>query len=83
MILGILTVAAALVIRIASEPTAHAPLAAAPEAVNVPAGETILAVGATREALAVATRDAAGAERIRLFHPETGAPIGETAIRRE
>lgn len=82
MILGILTVAATLVIRIAAEP-ASAPLTAAPEAIALPDGETILAVGAGREAVAVATRDAAGRERLRLFHPVTGTPLGVTELRRE
>ena len=83
LMFGVLAVAVTLVIRIASEPGA-APLSdLGAEAVVLPAGEAIVAVGATAAALTIATRDEAGAERLRLFDPATGEPIGEARITRE
>ncbi|MEX2518890.1 MAG: DUF6476 family protein [Paracoccaceae bacterium] len=82
LILGILTIAATLVIRIMME-TGPAPVTAvAATQIAVPAGEAITATGATASALTLATRDAAGQERLRVFHPVTGAQVGETLIAR-
>lgn len=82
LIVGVLTIAATLVIRILMEPE-RAPIARIGAAeVSLPAGEEIIAVGATASALSIATRDGEGRERIRVFHPETGAPEGEIAIDR-
>lgn len=77
---GILTIAATLVIRIMME-TEPAPVTAiAASEITLPAGEQIIAAGATVSALTVATRDASGRERLRVFHPDTGAPVGETLV---
>lgn len=82
LIIGVLTIAGTLVIRILMEPE-RAPMARIGAAeVSLPAGEGIIAVGATPSALSIATRDEAGRERIRVFHPETGAPTGEIAVTR-
>lgn len=82
LIVGVLTIAATLVTRILMEPE-HAPIARiGASEVSLPAKEQILAVGVTPSALSIATVDDEGRERIRVFHPETGAPLGEAAITR-
>ncbi len=84
--LGVLTVAGALVIRIMQEPAPTiAPLpagAVTAERITLPEGETIIASGATAAAISVVTRDATGQERLRLFHPITGAATGVVLIGR-
>jgi len=84
--LGVLAVAAALVIRIMQEPAPTiAPLppgSITAERISVPSGEAIIASGATAGAISIVTRDEAGQERLRLFHPETGAATGEVLIER-
>lgn len=82
LIIGVLTIAATLVIRIMMETGTPAVASIGADAVSIPAAEEIIAVGATQAALSIATRDEAGAERLRVFDPETGAEIGETLIRR-
>jgi hypothetical protein len=86
LILGMLAVAGTLVVRLA-RPEAPAAPAFAPQALTaerlvLPAGEAITALGAAGPALAVATRDGRGAERIRLFDPATGAELGAVAVER-
>lgn len=76
-------IAAALVIRLAGAgPEAFDPRAATVERVALPEGESILAVGAAGEALILATRDAEGRERLRLFSAADGAPLRAIAIDR-
>ncbi|MFV0475559.1 MAG: DUF6476 family protein [Pikeienuella sp.] len=82
LIIGVLAIVATLVIRIMMEEPAGAPAAIGAEAISLPAGEAITAIGATANALSVATRDADGAERIRVFHPETGEELSMTAVTR-
>lgn len=83
LIIGVLTIAATLVIRIAMEPGRGAVAAIEAESVSLPPGETVTAVGATPSALSLATKDAAGVERLRVFDPATGAPVGEVRVTRE
>lgn len=84
--LGVLAVAAALVIRIMQEPApVMAPLppgAVSAENIALPSEETIIASGATAAAISLVTRDEAGQERLRLFDPQTGAAVGVTLIER-
>jgi hypothetical protein len=81
-ILGVLVVAGTLAWRLGSGGAAPAaPLRA--EAVALPTGERILAVGRSAGALTLATRDEGGVERLRQFDPETGEPRGVTLVRRE
>lgn len=83
LIIGVLTIAVTLVIRIMmEEPRASRPAAITAAEITLPEGEAITAVGATPNALSVATRDGAGAERIRVFHPETGAELSVTGVER-
>jgi hypothetical protein len=83
LIVGVVATAGALVIRLARpEPGAFDPRAVAAERVRLPAGEAITAVGAAGAALVVATRDAGGAERLRLYDAATGALLREIAVDR-
>lgn len=81
MILGMITVALALIWRISSEPSGAAAITA--EELRLPAGHALTAVGATKEALTVATRSAEGEEFLLTFDPATGAPTGRVRIVRE
>ena len=83
LMIGIIVIATTLVIRIVTE-QGPAPLSAplAPT-VALPEGEAVIAVGAGPGALTLLTRDDAGAERLRVFHPRTGEPVGETRIVRK
>lgn len=84
LILGMMTIAGLLAWRILSEPprAAAGPPALALEAVAIPAGAEIIAVGATEAALTVAVREPGG-ESLLVFHPETGALLKRVAIRRD
>jgi hypothetical protein len=85
LIVGIVAVAAALVIRIAGPAPERPGFDAASvtaERLVLPADEAITAVGAAGGALLVATRDAAGAERLRLYDAATGAALREIAVAR-
>ena len=83
LMLGMLAVAVALIIRISMEPAAKPLSSVGAEAVTLPAGETITAVGTTAAAVTVATTDAGGAERLRMFDPRTGAEIGVVDVKRD
>lgn len=80
--IGVLTIAVALVIRIASEPGVSIKSVDAP-ALTLPAGETITATGATTAAITIVTRDSEGVERLRLFDPKTGAETDQVLIERQ
>lgn len=80
--IGVLTIAVALVIRIASEPGVSIKAVDAPS-VTMPAGETIIATGATSAAITFVTKDGAGVERLRFFDPKTGAETDQVLINRE
>ncbi len=83
-IIGVLVVAATLVIRLGQPLTPRFDVrAVAAERIAVPAGEAIVAAGAADGALIVATRDAEGAERLRLYDTATGALTGTVDIARE
>ena len=79
---GIIVIAATLVIRILMEDGPRPLSAPVAAEVTAPEGETMIAVGAGPGALSLLTRDAGGVERLRTYHPETGAAIGVTLIRR-
>ncbi len=83
------TVAAALVIRIAAPPPAAAPASAGfdPAALTagrlaLPEGETVTALGAAGETLLIVTRDGAGVERLRLHAAADGAALRVIPIAR-
>jgi hypothetical protein len=78
LILGVITVVALLVIRLAALGPAPAP--ALPEAVALPAGETARAVTFGTGWIAVVTVDAAGVERIRVLDAASGAERGAVEI---
>lgn len=83
LIFGVLTIAATLVIRIMMESPPEREVATiAADEIVLPKGEEITAVGATPNALTVVTRDAAGMERIRVFHPESGAELSDMMVER-
>lgn len=83
LIIGVLTIVAALVIRLAQAPARVAVTEIPAESVTLPTGEAITAVGATSSSLAIVTKNAAGLERLRVFSPETGEPVGAVEILRE
>lgn len=80
--IGMMVIAATLVIRILMEEGPRPLSAPVAAEVAAPEGEAIIAVGAGPGALSLLTRDEAGVERLRTYHPETGAEIGVTLIRR-
>lgn len=82
-ILGVVVVSAALVIRLSKPLTAAPDLSAVTAAaVALPQGETALAASLSGGALTVLTRDGDGAQRLRLFDPETGAEAAVVAVER-
>lgn len=82
LIAGVVTVAATLVIRLgALEPRAAPPIAA--ERLVLPEGEMIVAMGQGGGRVLIATRDAAGVERLRAFDAGSGAQSSVTLIERE
>lgn len=80
--IGVLTIAVTLVIRIASEPGVSLKAVDAPS-VSLPAGEEIVATGATNAAITFVTKDSDGVERLRLFNPKTGAETDQVIIERK
>ena len=81
MILGVIAVAATLVIRVAGLAPGPGPVAA--ESIALPAGAEITAVGRSGGELLLVTRGADGTERVRAFDAETGEPRSVTEIARE
>ncbi|MEM7547759.1 MAG: DUF6476 family protein [Pseudomonadota bacterium] len=83
--LGVLTVAAALVIRIMNEPApAIAPVEQiGAETIALPEGEIPIAAGTTASAISLVTKDANGTERLRIYAPDTGALIDTVIIQRD
>jgi len=87
-IIGVLVVAATLVIRLGQPLTVSVapPLdlrAVAADSIAAPAGEAIIAAGAAQGALILVTRDAEGAERLHLYDAASGALIRTVRIARE
>ena len=82
LIIGIMTIAAVLIWRIASEPGPRVAANVTADQVTIPAGAEIIAAGATPAALTLAIRDGEG-EALLVFHPETGALLSRTTISRE
>lgn len=82
-ILGVLVVAATLVIRLGQPLAPRFDVrAVAADVVAVPPGETVVAAGAADGALILVTRDAGGAERLRLYDATDGAPVRTVEIAR-
>ena len=82
LIIGVLTIAGTLVIRILME-NGPAPVTSIEASeVTIPSDEDIIATGATASALTIVTRSSDGEERLRVFHPKTGEEVGQTVIRR-
>lgn len=84
---GMLVVVVAMVIRLGGigGPPRLAP-AAAPvtaERITLPAGAEVEALGQGGQGVMILTRDAAGAETLRIFDPATGAELSATPITRE
>jgi hypothetical protein len=78
LILGVITVVALLVIRLAALRPAAPPML--PAQIILPIGEQTQAVTLGTGWVAVVTRDAAGVERLRVLDAETGAPRAEATI---
>lgn len=88
LIAGMITVSAALVIRLGlGGPTTPAPAAlgepVAAGALTLPVGARIRAVGRAPGEVLLVTQGADGAEHLRAFDAATGAPRSVTEIRRE
>lgn len=82
-ILGILVVAATLVIRLGKPLTPPLDLrSVAAQSIAAPAGEAVVAAGAAQGALMLVTRDAGGAERLRLYDAASGALVRTVEITR-
>jgi hypothetical protein len=84
LILGMVTIAVTLVLRITRTP-APAPAPASvlwPDRIALPVGERITASGFGQGLLMLVTEDEAGAARLRLYDPETGALQHVVAIER-
>jgi hypothetical protein len=83
LILGVVTVAGALVIRI-TRPAPVAPMVdtVAAGSIAAPAGEDIVAAGAGAGALILVTRDVQGREWLRLYDAATGKAAPPVAITR-
>lgn len=83
-IIGVLVVAATLVIRLGQPLTPRFDVrAVAADAIAAPPGEAIVAAGAADGALILVTRDAEGRERLRLYDAATGALARTVDIARE
>jgi hypothetical protein len=85
LIVGVVTVAATLVIRLVALPAGQG-MAAAPvtaERIVLPGGERIVAIGRAGGEIAVATEDGEGVERLRFFDAASGEARSVTRIRRE
>lgn len=87
LILGVVTIAGAMVLRITAP--APAPVSAGfdpaqvrAESLSLPPGETVTAAGAAGSALMLVTRSAEGAERLHLFDAATGARLRSLDITR-
>lgn len=86
LILGMIAVSGALVIRLAqfggpgSDPETAA---ISTEALALPPGERIVALGRSGAELLIATRAETGEEWLRSFDAVTGEPLSATRIRRE
>ncbi len=83
LILGVVTVAGALVIRI-TRPAPVAPMieTVAARSIAAPLGEEIVATGAGAGALILVTRDPLGREWMRLYDAATGKAAPPVAIAR-
>lgn len=84
LIAGVVTVAATLVIRLGAvgQPAGTlAPVTAA--GIALPDGEDIVALGRGPGEIMVLTRDAAGAEHLRIFDATTGEERSVTAVARD
>ena len=85
LILGMVVVAGAMVVRLglvgSGGEGAVAPVTA--EALRLPEGADVVAIGQGRGGILVVTRDAQGAETLRVLDPETGAEKSATPIVRE
>lgn len=80
---GMVVIATAMVIRLASVSDAPklAPISA--EGLTLPHGAEVVAVGQGGAGVMMVTRDAAGAETLRVFDPASGAQISATPITRK
>jgi hypothetical protein len=80
---GMLVVVVAMVIRLGSigAPPRLAPVTA--EAIALPAGAEVVAVGQGGAGVLILTRDAGDAETLRVFDPATGAELSATPVLRE
>lgn len=78
LILGVITVVALLVIRLAALKPEAPPML--PAQINLPKGERTQAVTLGTGWIAVVTSDAEGVERIRVLDARTGAPRAETIV---
>lgn len=85
LMVGVLAIAAAIVITVSRDraPQALAEGAELAESVILPAEDALLSAAVSGGVLTVATRDAGGAETLRMFDASTGAPLGAVAVKRE
>lgn len=79
--LGMVVIVGTVSWRLWSAAPPAAPVAA--EALALPAGAEITALGASPSEILVTTRDGAGAEVLRVFRRADGRLLSETPLRRE
>lgn len=78
--LGMVVIASTVAFRLVA--SAPAPIPVRAEALDLPAGQKITALGASPAEILVTTRDADGAERLFVFRRADGNRLSETPIRR-
>lgn len=83
LILGMLVIVAAMVVRLGlfDESGPAGPIAA--ERLTLPDGAEVLSLGRAEGQILILTRDANGAETLRVFDAATGARVSETPVARE
>ena len=81
---GMLVVVVAMVVKLgAVGPSSPSLAPVTAEGIALPAGEDVVAVGQGGNGVMLVTRDASGAEMLRVFDPASGAEVSATAITRE
>jgi len=83
LILGMVIVVAAMVVRLGLFDRASESEPITAESLVLPAGAEVLSLGHAEGQLLILTRDADGAETLRVFDADSGAQISATPISRE
>ena len=82
LIAAVVIVVASLVINLGALTGRGAPAPVTAESIALPEGETVTALGESRDSLLLTTRATDGTERVRAFDRRTGEPLSMTLIER-